>query len=152
MPVSDVRSKALNEHLAANKATIRRFFEAWTNGDFDRVEKMIDPNGEWWTLAKRQARPVPLQLGRIRALHAETQEGISFRLDTMTAEEDRVAAVVESYTDFADQGVYNNLYHFLFRVVDGLILDIKVYYDTALANRVLRGAGGTRPVGSHASD
>jgi ketosteroid isomerase-like protein len=93
-----------------------------------------------------------VQLDRVKALYNEARNGIAFRIDTMTAEEDRVAVVVESYAEFAEQGIYNNLYHFLFRIVDGRITRIWVYYDTALANRVLRGEGGTTPVESHASD
>lgn len=138
--------------LAANKALIAEFFAAWEEGQFERMEKMLDPDGEWWTLASRKTRSMREQLDRNRALWGEASNGISFRLETFTAEEDRVAVVVESVATFDEQGGYNNLYHFLFRVEGGLIRQAWVYYDTALANRVLRGAGGGVPVPSHAKD
>ncbi len=158
MPTSDSHSQSPSESqgtsasLSANKGIVADFFDSWAHGDFDRVERLLDLEGEWWTLAKRKTRTMRAQLDRIKALYSEARDGIGFRIDTMTAEEDRVAAVVESYAEFAEQGIYNNLYHFLFRIADGRITGIWVYYDTALANRVLRGEGGTTPVGSHASD
>jgi uncharacterized protein len=152
MPTSDSHSQSTNEGLSANKSIVADFFDSWAHGNFDRIEQLLDFEGEWWTLAKRKTRTMRVQLDRVKALYNEARNGIAFRIDTMTAEEDRVAVVVESYAEFAEQGIYNNLYHFLFRIVDGRITRIWVYYDTALANRVLRGEGGTTPVESHASD
>jgi uncharacterized protein len=151
-PTFDNRPQSPSEVLSANKRIVADFFDYWAHGNSDRIERLLDPEGEWWTLAKRKTRTMRAQLDRITALQAEARHGIGFRINVMTAEEDRVAAVVESHAEFAEQGTYNNLYHFLFRIVDGRISRIWVYYDTALANRVLRGEGGTTPVGSHAAE
>ena len=138
----------------ANKAIIRELFQAWGESRFDRVRALVDPDGEWWTLASRRTRSGRDQIERVKALNEETVGGtIAFRLGPLTAEDDRVAAVVESHAEFAEQGSYNNLYHFLFRLTDGRVTQAWMYYDTALANRVLRGAGGaTPPLASHADD
>ena len=138
----------------ANKAIIRELFQAWGESRFDRGRDLVDPDGEWWTLASRRTRSCRDQIERVKALNEETIGGtIDFRIGPLTAEDDRVAAVVESHTEFAEQGKYNNLYHFLFRLTDGRVTQAWVYYDTALANRVLRGEGGaTPPLPSHAND
>jgi len=140
------------DHLADNKALVTDFFAAWTEGRFDRMSELLDPAGTWWTLAGRRTRTVGAQLERHWSAWAEARDGISFRVLTLTAEADRVAAVVESRAEFAVQGLYSNLYHFLFRIAGEHIASTWVYYDTALANRVLRGEGGGVPVPGHAAD
>jgi ketosteroid isomerase-like protein len=140
------------DFLADSKALVRRFFAAWTEGRFDRMSELLDPAGTWWTLAARRTRTVGAQLERHQSAWAEARDGIRFRVVTLTAEADRVAAVVESWAEFKVQGPYNNLYHFLFRIAGEHIAETWVYYDTALANRVLRGEGGGVPVPGHAAD
>ena len=51
-------------------------------------------------------------------------------IHTITAEEDRVCLEAETYLKFKDGRVYNNRYHFLFRVQDGLIVSMKEYLNT----------------------
>ena len=140
--------------VLANKAIVEEFFRAWSESRFDRVSELVDPDGEWWTLAKRTTRRCRDQIARIKATNEETVSGtIDFTVGPLTAEDDRVAAVVESHAEFAVQGSYNNLYHFLFQLARGRIVKAWVYYDTALAGRVLRGEGGaTPPLASHAND
>jgi ketosteroid isomerase-like protein len=140
--------------IAANKALVREFFDSWAESDFDRMLDLVDPDGEWWTLAKRKTRTCRDQIARVKTLSEETMTGrIEFLLGSLTAEDDRVAAVVESHAYFAEQGAYDNRYHFLFQVTRGRFGRIWVYYDTALANRVLRGEGSAAPpVPSHAND
>ncbi|MGI5129817.1 nuclear transport factor 2 family protein [Pseudonocardia sp. CA-107938] len=138
----------------ANKAIVRELFEAWSQSRFDRVRELVDPDGEWWNLASRRSRSCRAQIDRFAALNSETTTGgIEFRVGTLTAEEDRVAVVVESHAEFAVQGDYDNIYHFLFQLDGGRVVRAWNYYDTDLANRVLRGQGvETPPLPSHAND
>ena len=140
--------------IETNKALVKKFFAAWSRSRFDQVREMLDLDGQWWTLASRSSRSVRDQLARIAALSSETTTGyIEFDVGPLTAEDDRVAAVVESHAQFPEQGSYDNLYHFLFEIHQDRITRVWVYYDTALANRVLRGQGSTTPpVASHARD
>ena len=142
----------MSEH--ANKAVVEEFFRAWSDSRFDRVAELVDPEGEWWTLAKRRTRSIRDQIARIKATNEETVSGrIDFTVGPLTAEDDRVAAVVTSRAEFTVQGPYSNLYHFLFQLSGGRIVKAWVYYDTVLANRVLRGEGSpTPPLASHAND
>ena len=48
----------------------------------------------------------------------------------MTAENDRVAAEVESFGEHANGKRYNNQYHFLFVIADGRFSVVKEYNDT----------------------
>jgi uncharacterized protein len=140
------------DDLVANKALVTDFFAAWSQGRFDQMSELLDPSGTWWTLAGRRTRSVAAQLERHRSAWTEARDGIRFRILTLTAEADRVAAEVEGYAEFAVQGPYSNQYHFLFRIVGQHIASTWVYYDTALANRVLRGEAGGVPIPGHGAD
>jgi ketosteroid isomerase-like protein len=62
----------------------------------------------------------------------------------MTAEDDRVAVVTEGHALTLDGVNYDNMYHFLFVLNDGLIKSLWEFNDTAHADAVLRrGDGGT---------
>lgn len=140
--------------VEANKALVREFFQSWGESDFDHMLELVDPEGEWWTLANRKTRTFKDVIARVKTVAEETTAGrIEFTLGSLTAEDDRIAAVLESHAHFADQGAYNNQYFFLFQVADGRFARAWMYYDTALANRVLRGEGSaTPPLPSHAND
>jgi ketosteroid isomerase-like protein len=64
--------------------------------------------------------------------------GLSVELKTLTAEEDRVAAeLVIRGKSAADGGDYENWYHFLFRIEDGRITNIREHLDSLYAFRKL---------------
>ena len=72
--------------------------------------------------------------------------GIQFTVHSLTAEDDRVAAEVESYAPLVNGKVYNNHYHMLFVIRDGKIAIVKEYADTAhRARRVQRRLHERRP-------
>ena len=64
-------------------------------------------------------------------------EGLRFTLYEMTAEGERVALEAESHGVHKSGKPYNNHYHFLFRVRDGKIAEIREYADTQHAAEVL---------------
>ena len=59
-------------------------------------------------------------------------EGGAIRLtpEAFTAEGERVAVETESYAELKNGRTYNNHYHFVFEVRDGMIQSIKEYLDT----------------------
>ena len=56
-----------------------------------------------------------------------------FIIRSLTAEEDRVSAVVDGHSRRKSGAEYNNNYHFLFTIRDGVITAIREYHDTAYA-------------------
>lgn len=134
------------EQTEANIAVVRSFFAAITEGRFDDAAGHLDPAGSWWSLARRAAREPLVQLERIRRLSHSAKDLMSFTVNSTTAQEDRVAAEVEGYAAFDDR-VYNNMYFFLIRVADGRITSLRMYDDTLMGERVLR---GDNPLPSHA--
>ena len=55
------------------------------------------------------------------------------------AEGDRVAVEISGEAIHASGETYNNQYHFLLRIQDGKILELKEYMDTQLAAKILLG-------------
>ena len=65
--------------------------------------------------------------------------GITFNITGITAEEERVAVEISGEAIHASGETYNNQYHFLLRIKDGKILELKEYMDTQLAAKILLG-------------
>jgi ketosteroid isomerase-like protein len=134
----------------ANKALAIQFFDAWTAGDFDSLAGMVDPDGQYWTLHGRKTILLSEMIKRVRATYGEAQSGLTFTVDTLTAEDDRVSVILQGEADFPDREHYLQLYHVLMTFAGGRVRRLALYYDTALSNRVMRGEGGAGPLPSHA--
>ena len=124
---------------AANKATVAGFFAALTRDDYAAATQSSTPDATWWSLTRRETHPLAATVTRIGDRAAAIPGGFTFTVGLLTADQDRVSALVESLAEFADGRVYENRYHFLFRFQAGRIAAVWEYHDTAHANRVLRG-------------
>jgi hypothetical protein len=117
---------------------VTRFFAAINCGAYEDAAQLATPDSTWWSLTRRETRPLAAALARIASLAADIPAGLNFTVGLLTAEQDRVSALAESHAEFADGRVYDNRYHFLFRFWSGRIAAVSEYHDTAHANRVLR--------------
>ncbi len=135
----------------ANKELAAAFCEAYSRGEWTRLEGLCTVDFRWRTPTSqlRQSdllRDVPLmnaEPGWTReemvAIFRQTKErcvnGV-FALTpvTSTAEDDRVSLEVTGYAVRADNGrVYDNRYHYLFVCRDGKIAELREYQDTVCA-------------------
>jgi ketosteroid isomerase-like protein len=57
-------------------------------------------------------------------------DGLRFTPTTLTAEDDRVAVLADSDGELVSGARYDNKYHFLFQLRDGLITNVWEYGDT----------------------
>ncbi|MCU1360433.1 MAG: hypothetical protein JWN99_1722 [Ilumatobacteraceae bacterium] len=62
---------------------------------------------------------------------------VQFTFGAITAEGDRVCVEAESYVGLVAGGTYHGQYHFLFRIRDGKIAQVKEYLDTQHIARVV---------------
>jgi ketosteroid isomerase-like protein len=125
---------------SSGKALVVAFFAALSSDDTVTVNEIVDPAGDFWVLSHRRAVPASAWLDGFRHLIRDRAPGgVKFTVSTLTAEDDRVAAVVECHAAFDDGRVYQNMYHFLIRVDGGRIAQLWEYGDTLHAERVLRG-------------
>jgi ketosteroid isomerase-like protein len=76
------------------------------------------------------------------AIYQVFPQGIRFVIKAMTAEDDRVAVEAESEGMHVSGRLYGNQYHFLFRLRDGKVVELKEYMDTERVTDIL--CGGQR--------
>ncbi len=119
---------------AANKALVLAFYRLMNERRFGEMWELCAPDGLWG--GGRAATDDFAPIERMKAVIVDPMPvfvggGIQFTVHSLTAEDDRVAAEVESYAPLVNGNVYNNHYHMLFVIRDGKIAIVKEYADTA---------------------
>jgi ketosteroid isomerase-like protein len=128
--------------IEANKELARQFIDALSRADSDWVLDHYADDMRMWT-----AGSLPISgehdKSEIRAMMdgilGAFPNGLNFSVTALTAEGDRVAIEAESRGTHVSGKPYRNQYHFLMRIRDGLVIELKEYLDTLHANEVLLG-------------
>jgi ketosteroid isomerase-like protein len=124
-------------NIDENKQLVTTFFERLARGDVSGACDLLHDDLGFWTPVRRSvfgkvdAEP---RLSRVASL----MEGgiVPFEVKELTAEANRVAALVEVHTHLADGTRYDQFYSWFFRVRQGKLIEIREYNDTALVVRV----------------
>jgi ketosteroid isomerase-like protein len=124
----------------ANKEIAAQFFAALGAGDAQAMRGILHPDivaiakGTSILSGQRNFEEI---IGALGMLSAFTQNGIAFRLISMTAEDDRVSAETEGFSTLKNGEPYNNFYHMLFTFRDGKIVGLNEYFCTKMADAAL---------------
>ena len=124
-----------------NKKLVEDFFRILSSGsqdylDFYTEESIIWTAGENAIGGSRSKSEV---VGFAKSVLDSFPDGITFNIVNLIAENDCVAAEVEGLAMHVSGKPYNNKYHFLLKIKDNKILELKEYMDTQLAAKVLLG-------------
>ena len=127
--------------IEKNKELVQEFFNLLSSGsdkylDFYNDESVIWTAGENAIGGSRSKSEV---VGFAKSVLDSFPEGINFNVVNLVAENDYVAAEVEGSGMHVSGKPYNNKYHFLLKIKDNEILELKEYMDTQLAAKVLLG-------------
>ena len=127
--------------IKKNKELVQEFFNLLSSGsekylDFYNNESVIWTAGENAIGGSRSKSEV---VGFAKNVLDSFPEGITFNVVNLVAENDYVAAEVEGSAIHVSGKPYNNKYHFLLKIKDNKILELKEYMDTQLAAKVLLG-------------
>ena len=122
-----------------NKQIAIKFFEALSSGseaylDFYNDDSIIWTAGDnaiGGTRTKKEI--ITFAQGILEAF----PNGIEFKITGITAENERVAVEVQGDAIHISGKPYNNFYHFLLKIKDGKIIELKEYMDTQLAAKIL---------------
>ncbi|CAG4884794.1 conserved protein of unknown function [Georgfuchsia toluolica] len=126
--------------IEANKQVVTKFWAAFSVSDFDTALTLLGEDLKWWvagdfaisgTYSKKQFGDL------VKGLLDDVPKGIRVTPQIMTAEEDRVAMVAESYGKRKNGKIYNNKYHILHFIRDGKIIEAREYMDTKHCNEIL---------------
>tara|TARA_Y100001970_G_scaffold98583_1_gene123998 strand:- start:27112 stop:27510 length:399 start_codon:yes stop_codon:yes gene_type:complete len=124
-----------------NKEIAIKFFEALSAGsetylDFYNDDSIIWTAGDNAIGGTRTKKEI---IDFAQGILAAFPTGISFNITGITAENERVAVEVSGESIHASGEAYNNKYHFLLKIKNGKILELKEYMDTQLAAKILLG-------------
>jgi ketosteroid isomerase-like protein len=123
-----------SQDIVANKRVIADFFACLNRDGMAAAIETFPQECRWWntagTSSKEQIRPF------VEVLTAHLAAPLVFEIDAMTAEEDRVAVEARSRGLRTNGVQYANTYHFLFRLRDGRIVEVREHCDTAHAATV----------------
>lgn len=117
-----------------NKRVVTAYLAAMGGGA--PAADLLAADARWWL---PRIGPVPFsELAAIAgAVSAKLKTGVSMTIDHVTAEGDRVSVEAHGESKLIDGQNYNNVYHFLFFLRDGRIVEIHEHGDSAYAHRVL---------------
>ncbi len=134
----------MGQQEEANKKLARRLIQALSEADVDFVRDHYADDFRLWVTG---SLPFSGENDKAGALASMPQvlglfpDGIEFKVESMTAEGERVAIEATSRGKTFRGDLYQQKYHFLMRVVDGKIAEWKEYMDTEHAREILVGEG-----------
>ena len=117
------------ETAEKNRAIAIRFIDTIANGDVATFDKIVAPDARFFILGRGWMDHDPYMTAVKNTILASTRREI--RVIGSTAEGERVALELEGRFEFPDGKVYQNCYHHLFVIRDGIIVCVKEYMDTA---------------------
>ena len=119
------------EASTRNKAVVTQFFERMNAGDLNGSFGLLADDCLWFSLSSRKFSGKE----HMRATIAHVNEAmlsapIAQTIIVLTAEENRVAALTEGTAEALNGTRYDQRYHFLFELADGLITRLWEFNDT----------------------
>jgi hypothetical protein len=105
----------------ANRQLVRDFFAAIATGELP--DELLTPDMSAWTSTSGISDKARFQ-GGVKLLAAIFGGTLVYTIDALTAEEDRVAAEVQSRGTLSTGEPYHNIHVFLFRIRDGRIASV----------------------------
>tara|TARA_B100001758_G_C17825571_1_gene311607 strand:+ start:34 stop:432 length:399 start_codon:yes stop_codon:yes gene_type:complete len=122
-----------------NKQIAIKFFEALSSGseaylDFYNDDSIIWTAGDNAIGGTRTKKEI---ITFAKDILKAFPNGIEFKITGITAENERVAVEVQGDAIHISGKPYNNFYHFLLKIKDGKIIELKEYMDTQLAAKIL---------------
>jgi uncharacterized protein len=124
-----------------NKEITKKFFQILSSGSDEYLDYYLD-DSIIWTAGNNSiggTRTKKEVVHFAQNILSAFPSGIKFTITGITAEEEIVAVEVSGEAIHASGQTYNNQYHFLLRIQEGKILELKEYMDTQLAAKILLG-------------
>jgi ketosteroid isomerase-like protein len=138
----------------ANKRTALEFLEALARGELERAKAMMTEDATWQSppsLAGGPFRGRDAIFGTYIAIDDELFEtgtrSYDFEILNAIAEGDSVAIEMRHVDKAMDGSGYDSQYHMLYRFRDGLIFEVKEYFDSLFMHREFERQGLSFPQG-----
>jgi ketosteroid isomerase-like protein len=117
--------------IARNKAVVTQFFERMNAGDLDGSFGLLADECAWFSLSSRRFSGKEQMRAMIRQVNETMLRApIVQAIAVLTAEDNRVAALTEGTAEGLHGARYEQRYHFLFELADGMITRLWEFNDT----------------------
>jgi hypothetical protein len=110
----------------ANHELALNFFAALSSGNLP--DELFTPDMTVWTTTSGTSAKARYQAG-IKLLASIFPGGISYTVDSLTAEDDRVAAEIQGRGTLINGEVYHNTYAYFLRIRDGRIAAVAEHFN-----------------------
>ena len=119
------------EERTRNKAVVTLFFERMNAGDLDGSFGLLADDCTWFSLSSRRFSGKEQMRAMIAHVNgAVLRAPIVQTITLLTAEENRVAALTQGAAEALSGARYDQRYHFLFELADGMITRLWEFNDT----------------------
>lgn len=115
--------------MKESERLVRAFFDAVTSGELP--DAMLTEDMTAWTTTQGEMRREAYQ-AVIRVLRRISQVPLTFVIDAVTAEDDRICAELHSHGVLINGEPYENTYFFAFRVRDGRIAHVSEHFNALI--------------------
>jgi ketosteroid isomerase-like protein len=107
---------------------IQHFFAALSSGDLS--DDLLADDVTIWTTTSGFVNPAKARYqGGVKLLQSLFPGGLGYRVVSLTAEEDRVAAEVRAHGTLTSGTVYENSYMYIFRIRDMRIVSFAEHFN-----------------------
>jgi uncharacterized protein len=143
--------------VEANKAIVRRYFDAVNAGDCDAILALTSDDFQFSTMA-RAPEWLIINWGRVEfsavppTMSKLMKAPIHLQLLDMIGEGDKVTAEVETDGELLNGRRYNNAYHFAFEFARGKMRRLREYSCSYLAQSCFGAVDPTNPENSKMAD
>ena len=111
----------------SNHQLVRDFFAAMSSGNLP--DDLLSPDMTTWTTSSGGGSDKARYQGGVKLLASITKGGLTYTIDSLTAEDDRVAAEVQAHGTLVNGEDFHNVYVFLFRIRDGRIASVAEHFN-----------------------
>ncbi|MDB6061969.1 MAG: hypothetical protein JWM78_2072 [Verrucomicrobiaceae bacterium] len=123
---------------AQNKQVIEQYFAAIDRGDEQGIRSFLTNDFKFECMALKPERfhfiwDAEAFAAAPRLMSRFMHKPIKIWIESMTADEDRVAVEAKSHGELKNGKLYENAYHFLFKLRDGKLFSAREYSCSHLA-------------------
>ena len=113
---------------------VRDFFAALASGNLP--DELLTPDMTAWTTTSGKSDKARFQ-GGVKMLASIFAGSLSYSIDALTAEDDRVAAEVQSRGTLVNGEDFHNTHVFMFRIRDGRIASVAEHMNAFIVREKL---------------
>lgn len=128
-------------NLEDNKNIVNEYFDAVNRGNEEDISNLLTDDFVFMSMYRK---PEYLRfkwnkerfVAQAGIMSSQMKKPIVVTPGTMTAEDDRIAVEAESYGEMKNGKIYDNIYHFLFKLRNGKITEVREYSCSYTAHEV----------------